>query len=73
MTTNPKLTSKNLEFVRWAGLKRIVSFTVIVASLTVVLCGCSIINPQSSSNDKTDELCSTIISSIEENNQDNYK
>ena len=59
--------------MRWAGLKRIVSFTVIVASLTVVLCGCSIINPQSSSNDKTDELCSTIISSIEENNQDNLK
>lgn len=54
-------------------MKRIVSFTVIVASLTLVLCGCSIINPQSSSNDKTDELCSTIISSIEENNQDNLK
>lgn len=48
-----------------------VSFAVIVVSLTVVLCGCSIINPQSSSDDKTDELCSTIISSIEENNQDN--
>ena len=54
-------------------MKRIVSFAVIVASLTVVLCGCSIITPQSSSNDKTDELCSTIISSIEENNQDNLK
>ena len=54
-------------------MKRIVSFTVIVANLTLVLYGCSIINPQSSSNDKTDELCSTIISSIEENNQDNLK
>lgn len=54
-------------------MKRIVSFAVIVAGLTVLLCGCSIINPQSSSDDKTDELCSAIISSIEENNHDKLK